>query len=1229
MHPATILGTTTYEGLFKQVQTIAIAQIASLLARASTTIDLFAERDEVQTRAQKLALIDAQQATLQFTQELWFHAACRDDPQAAELLRDWQPERIWSFLDLDEALKHEGSIHQWKPDESPHPHPNDALPAMLMGASLRSSLPSQAQRRPFEEADWFAKRATAATSEVRVTRRKRANARTISTGLSGDAGRVREEPKDLEDPNEAKAEAEAEDPGSSSEPESGPDEDDLLDPGPNFQRHPNHWKLTPVQGKTQQMKLFRGADGVLNLKVHFKLSGMHHDMDRILFTGMLIEDRAAEWSTFSKSNSKPTREQVQAFDRDRLLAWVTVQRLTSWDDNLEKFRTANIDGSVFLECDYDFFRKEVGLDIGIAKALDILVKRIKGSKNEGLKRDSEQAELALPSDTAFKKVLLDSEVEAKRPPVYHSKTHLGFNIYQTTGNGQKVLDPHLPTMLQSLPHYLLQPGLLFVDKTKYIEILDQTNEYAYMFLRPRRFGKSTFLNMLCTYYDIAQADKWENIFGGLYIGNNPTASRSKHLVLRFDLSGIDISGGISLTRQTFHDYLNIVLSEFLVKYRHFLGGKNTFEGIICRESGTASLYAVLTLVKKSGYTLFVGVDEYDAPANNAAFDGTGLEYAPRRSMKVAAIESFFKAALFFAFERGQWRRRQRRVHLEILPHWRAACISGWNESSRRDSNDIRVLAKNYLALDDSSPLLEQICWSMRKYYNGYYFAKSQDHGLELRYNPQLVYNYLEEIKTGGQVSQPEESPAVHTTNILASIADNGAFSVDDIVKLMAAGSISSTVRSEFGFSDLVGHIGEDKAATLSLLVHLGVLTREVIPGRLRIPNEIMKQNVLCRIEKYLRHQESLQAKLGPANLDLRGGVIEPFAQLLEEFMSHRALRSLFTTSGATLQGIVEILLDPPRTRVSELRLIVDGAKKYGNGRFGFVDVFIVNDDGNAVILELKDIRLAGLFSAKQGRWIDKPPYHAMNHLDKEVSNMDENSLNEMAYMYWCEDKRQAIRTTVGQMRKDAMAQLERYMQAVKMGAVKSYSDSGVMDGRVKISETADPHALYGFVLMAVGGRRILWEAGNTILISMHSCLAGVVMSSGVGRRLDNRFLFLYSMLVLLISLQYKCYGARRFKPTPSGFWGYPEHARIIWLWCTRARGAGWTFSHSHTCNSTSPSNPRRGQGTGFPAQGNCRRQGKGEESLLARRASDGNFERGGKNCAHWLAVVCASPAAPN
>ena len=43
------------------------------------------------------------------------------------------------------------------------------------------------------------------------------------------------------------------------------------------------------------------------------------------------------------------------------------------------------------------------------------------------------------ADIASKKVHLDSAFEAKRPPVYPNKIHLGSNVYQITGNNQAVL----------------------------------------------------------------------------------------------------------------------------------------------------------------------------------------------------------------------------------------------------------------------------------------------------------------------------------------------------------------------------------------------------------------------------------------------------------------------------------------------------------------------------------------------------------------------------------------------------------------------------------------------------------------------------------------------------------------------------------------------------------------------------------------------------------------------
>ena len=260
------------------------------------------------------------------------------------------------------------------------------------------------------------------------------------------------------------------------------------------------------------------------------------------------------------------------------------------------------------------------------------------------------------------------------------------------------------------------------------------------------------------------------------------------------------------------------------------------------------------LVRDSGYTLFVGIDEYDAPANNTAFDGSGPENQSQRSNKVVAIETLFKGVFFSGLKQHYGSCISKYFLTGVLPAFRSGMspltattmVSGspkLHGICGLTDQQVELLAKNFLTLDNSNPALGQICWAMKKYYNGYYFAKPSDVELELHYNPQLVYDYLEATKTGGQVNKPEESRAIHTTNILASIADNGPFSMDDIVELMAVGYVSSEFHSEFAFYDLGGNLGTDKDTILSLLVYLGFLTRDVA-GHFRIPNGIMKQNVV-------------------------------------------------------------------------------------------------------------------------------------------------------------------------------------------------------------------------------------------------------------------------------------------------------------------------------------------------------------------------------------------------
>ena len=80
---------------------------------------------------------------------------------------------------------------------------------------------------------------------------------------------------------------------------------------------------------------------------------------------------------------------------------------------------------------------------------------------------------------------------------------------------------------------------LYVDKTRFIEMVEnEPKSYSFM-IRPRKFGKSLFLSMLFHYYDCCSAHKFEALFGDLYIGKNPTPKRNSYFVVRFSFAGID------------------------------------------------------------------------------------------------------------------------------------------------------------------------------------------------------------------------------------------------------------------------------------------------------------------------------------------------------------------------------------------------------------------------------------------------------------------------------------------------------------------------------------------------------------------------------------------------------------------------------------------------------------------------------------------------------------------
>ena len=73
-------------------------------------------------------------------------------------------------------------------------------------------------------------------------------------------------------------------------------------------------------------------------------------------------------------------------------------------------------------------------------------------------------------------------------------------------------------MIKKLPYgisdyeRIITNNYYYVDKTKYIEILENLPQPYITFLRPRNFGKTLFTRTIENYYDIKKKEKIETIY---------------------------------------------------------------------------------------------------------------------------------------------------------------------------------------------------------------------------------------------------------------------------------------------------------------------------------------------------------------------------------------------------------------------------------------------------------------------------------------------------------------------------------------------------------------------------------------------------------------------------------------------------------------------------------------------------------------------------------------------
>lgn len=143
-----------------------------------------------------------------------------------------------------------------------------------------------------------------------------------------------------------------------------------------------------------------------------------------------------------------------------------------------------------------------------------------------------------------------------------------------------------------------KPGVFHVDRTKYIPLLEDAGDVL-TFVRPEGFGKSTIVSMLDYYYNILYESRFDELFGHLEIGKNPTEKRNAFLVFRISFSSLDTRNCDTL-RRSLDNTINGAVAAFKWAYEPVFG--TSIEEIKVNATNAISSFASLAnFVAKSKF----------------------------------------------------------------------------------------------------------------------------------------------------------------------------------------------------------------------------------------------------------------------------------------------------------------------------------------------------------------------------------------------------------------------------------------------------------------------------------------------------------------------------------------------------------------------------------------------------------------------------------------------------
>jgi len=382
-----------------------------------------------------------------------------------------------------------------------------------------------------------------------------------------------------------------------------------------------------------------------------------------------------------------------------------------------------------------------------------------------------------------------------------------------------------------------------VDKTMYFERMERAGNFLFL-VRPRRFGKSLFLNMLEAYYDINEKDNFQELFKGMYVAEHPTENRNLYQVLHLDFSLV--GSDLDHLEENFNRYCGGEVDTFIESYQRFYE-PHIVPRILNEKNAVGKLNQVRMAAKKQGHRLYLVVDEYDNFTNNI------LNVKGQKAYHDLTHGTGFYRDVFKVFKPMF----DRIIMLGVAPITLDDLTSGYNIALNMtidsrfnqmlgfSEEDVRQMIRYYKEVGAIKPEVteDSIIADIKPWYDNYCFAKDSFGREPSMFNSDMVCYYMSTLIDTGRKPEEMVDPNTKTDyKKLRNLIEIGNMTEErrqTIYDIVHTGYTYATINSYFPAESIT-----DEDNFVSLLFYYGMLTIRGTLGamlKLGIPNNNVRK----------------------------------------------------------------------------------------------------------------------------------------------------------------------------------------------------------------------------------------------------------------------------------------------------------------------------------------------------------------------------------------------------